>query len=46
MFVKQYPRWPTWTGRNAWDMSEYCRAAKLPVPRVWPDADDNLVTIA
>ncbi|WP_206326050.1 MULTISPECIES: phosphotransferase [unclassified Streptomyces] len=32
--------------RTAWDMSEYCRAARIPIPRVWPDADGELVTIA
>lgn len=32
--------------RSAWDMSEYCRAARIPVPRVWPDTDGDLVTIA
>ncbi|MFD8716863.1 phosphotransferase enzyme family protein [Streptomyces sp. NPDC059629] len=47
LFVKQYPSMADLdAARNAWDMSEYCRAAKLPVPRVWPDMDDNLVTIA
>ncbi|MDO0936560.1 phosphotransferase [Streptomyces sp. DG2A-72] len=47
LFVKQYPAMADLDeARNAWDMSEYCRAAKLPVPRVWPDADDNLITIA
>ncbi|WP_371659586.1 phosphotransferase enzyme family protein [Streptomyces sp. NBC_00280] len=47
LFVKQYPAMADLDeARNAWDMSEYCRAAELPVPRVWPDADDNLVTIA
>jgi homoserine kinase type II len=47
LFVKQYPAMADLDeARNAWDMSEYCRAAKLPVPRVWPDTDDNLVTIA
>ena len=47
LFVKQYPSMANLdAARNAWDMSEYCRAAKLPVPRVWPDVDDNLVTIA
>ncbi|MGW4991693.1 phosphotransferase enzyme family protein [Streptomyces mirabilis] len=47
LFVKQYPSMADLdAARNAWDMSEYCRAAKLPVPKVWPDADDNLVTIA
>ena len=47
LFVKQYPSMADLdAARNAWDMSEYCRAAKLPVPRVWPDVDDNLVTLA
>jgi homoserine kinase type II len=47
LFVKQYPSMADLdAARNAWDMSEYCRAAKLPVPRVWPDANENLVTIA
>ncbi|WP_405814187.1 phosphotransferase [Streptomyces sp. NBC_01390] len=34
------------TLRIALDMSEYCRAARLPVPRVHPDVDSYLVTIA
>jgi homoserine kinase type II len=47
LFVKQYRSMDDLdAARNAWDMSEYCRVAKLPVPRVWPDANDNLVTIA
>ncbi|MFD5629987.1 phosphotransferase enzyme family protein [Streptomyces sp. NPDC127072] len=47
LFVKQYPSMADLdAASNAWDMSEYCRAAKLPVPRVWPDVDDNLVSIA
>ncbi|UXX94209.1 phosphotransferase [Streptomyces sp. AD2-2] len=47
LFVKQYRATADLdAARNAWDMSEYCRAANLPVPRVWPDADDNLITIA
>ncbi|MFE6364093.1 phosphotransferase enzyme family protein [Streptomyces sp. NPDC057806] len=47
LFVKQYRAMDDLdAARNAWDMSEYCRAAKLPVPRVWPDTNDNLVTIA
>lgn len=32
--------------RVALDMSEYCRAARLPVPRVHPDMEGCLVTIA
>lgn len=32
--------------RAAWDMSEFCRAADLPVPRVWPDRDGDLVAIS
>lgn len=47
LFVKQYRSMADLdAARNAWDMSEYCRAAKIPVPRVWPDANDNLVTVA
>lgn len=47
LFVKQYRSMTDLDpARSAWDMSEYCRAARLPVPRVWPDADDNLVAIA
>ncbi|MGW6736259.1 phosphotransferase enzyme family protein [Streptomyces sp. NPDC055013] len=47
LFVKQYRSMDDLdAARNAWDMSEYCRAAKLPVPRVWADINDNLVTIA
>lgn len=47
LFVKQYPSMADLdAARAAWDMSEYCRAAKLPVPRVWPDVDGNLVAIA
>lgn len=34
------------TLRIALDMSEYCRAAQLPVPQVHPDMDGYLVTIA
>lgn len=32
--------------KTAWDMSEFCRAADLPVPRVWPDRDGDLVAIS
>lgn len=32
--------------RAAWDMSEFCRVADLPVPRVWPDRDGDLVAIS
>ncbi|MDN3025664.1 phosphotransferase [Streptomyces sp. S.PB5] len=32
--------------RAAWDMSEFCRAADLPVPRVWPDRDGDLVAVS
>lgn len=47
LHIKQYRR-PTTDdeqhARAAWDMSEYCRAADLPVPRVWPDRDGHLLT--
>ncbi|GAA3834508.1 hypothetical protein GCM10022403_079160 [Streptomyces coacervatus] len=32
--------------RSAWDMSEFCRAADLPVPRAWPGRDGDLVVLA
>ncbi|MEU9339563.1 phosphotransferase [Streptomyces sp. NPDC048290] len=32
--------------RAAWDVSEFCRAADLPVPRVWPDRDGDLVAVS
>ncbi|WP_435212000.1 phosphotransferase enzyme family protein [Streptomyces sp. bgisy034] len=31
---------------TAWDMAEYCRAGRIPVPRVWQDVDGDFVTIA
>ncbi|MEN8649097.1 phosphotransferase [Streptomyces sp. 21So2-11] len=47
LFVKEYASIADLdAARSAWDMSEYCRAAQLPVPRVWPDRDGNLVTLA
>ncbi|MGW2998711.1 phosphotransferase enzyme family protein [Streptomyces sp. NPDC001155] len=47
LYVKEYrPTADLEAARNAWDMSEYCRAARIPVPRVWPDEDGDLVTIA
>ncbi len=47
LFVKEYrPTADLAAARRAWNMSEYCRAARIPVPRVWPDADGDLVTIA
>ena len=47
LFVKEYRSTADVdAARTAWDMSEYCRAAQLPVPRVWPDTDSDLVTIA
>ncbi|MEU9245740.1 phosphotransferase [Streptomyces sp. NPDC048385] len=47
LFVKEYRSGADLeAARTAWDMSEYCRAARLPTPRVWDDADGNLVTIA
>ncbi|EST27424.1 phosphotransferase enzyme family protein [Streptomyces roseochromogenus] len=47
LYVKEYrPIADVAAARSAWDMSEYCRAARIPVPRVWPDVDGDLVTIA
>ncbi|MER6011530.1 phosphotransferase enzyme family protein [Streptomyces bluensis] len=47
LFVKEYrSNADLEAARTAWDMSEYCRAAGIPIPRVWDDADGNLVTIA
>ncbi|MFI6808236.1 phosphotransferase enzyme family protein [Streptomyces luteogriseus] len=47
LFVKEYrSSADVEAARTAWDMSEYCRAAGLPIPRVWDDKDGNLVTIA
>lgn len=47
LYVKEYRSTAdVAAARTAWDMSEYCRAARIPVPRVWPDVDGDLVTIA
>ncbi|MEW2399994.1 phosphotransferase [Streptomyces sp. NPDC046862] len=47
LFVKEYRSDADLdAARTAWDMSEYCRAAGVPIPRVWDDADGNLITIA
>ncbi|ANP53615.1 homoserine kinase type II [Streptomyces griseochromogenes] len=47
LFVKEYRSTADLdAARSAWDMAEYCRAARVPVPRVWPDVDGDLVTIA
>ena len=47
LFVKEYrSNADLEAARTAWDMSEYCRAARLPIPRVWDDEDGNLITIA
>ncbi|WP_327356346.1 phosphotransferase enzyme family protein [Streptomyces sp. NBC_01304] len=47
LFVKEYASSADVSAaRSAWDMSEFCRAADLPVPRVWPDRDGDLVAIA
>ncbi|OXY91909.1 phosphotransferase [Streptomyces diastatochromogenes] len=47
LFVKEYRSTADVdAARTASDMSEYCRAAQLPVPRVWPDRDGDLVTLA
>lgn len=47
LYVKEYQATAdVAAARTAWDMSEYCRAAILPVPRVWQDVDGDFVTIA
>lgn len=47
LFVKEYASTADVNAaRSAWDMSEFCRAADLPVPRVWPDRDGNVVSLA
>ncbi|MGW2702332.1 phosphotransferase enzyme family protein [Streptomyces sp. NPDC001340] len=47
LFVKEYASTADLdAARSAWDMSEFCRAADLPVPRVWPDRHGNLVALA
>ncbi|MEU9987857.1 phosphotransferase [Streptomyces sp. NPDC048045] len=47
LFVKEYRSTADVdAARTAWDMSEYCRAAQLPVPRVWPDMDGDLIALA
>ncbi|MFE7808742.1 phosphotransferase enzyme family protein [Streptomyces sp. NPDC057430] len=47
LFVKEYASAAAvHAARSAWDMSEFCRAADLPVPRVWPDRDGDLVAVA
>lgn len=46
-YVKEYPATADLEAvRTTWDMSEFCRAARLPVPRVWPDLDGNLLSMA
>lgn len=46
-YAKEYPATDDLEAvRTAWDMSEFCRAAGLPVPRVWPDLDGNLLSMA
>ncbi|MGQ4422785.1 phosphotransferase enzyme family protein [Streptomyces violaceoruber] len=47
LFVKEYGATVDLTAvKAAWDMAEYCRAAQLPVPRVWPDQDGSFVAVA
>ncbi|GHE11346.1 phosphotransferase enzyme family protein [Streptomyces alanosinicus] len=47
LFVKEYASTADLdAARSAWDMSEFCRAADLPVPRVWPDCHGNLIALA
>ncbi|WP_406177892.1 phosphotransferase enzyme family protein [Streptomyces sp. NBC_00996] len=47
LFVKEYASTADLdAARSAWDMSEFCRAADLPVPRVWPDRDGDLIALS
>ncbi|WP_327417614.1 phosphotransferase enzyme family protein [Streptomyces sp. NBC_01233] len=46
LYAKEYPATADLeAARAAWDMSEFCRAARLPVPRVWPDRAGNLLSL-
>ncbi|MEV0370597.1 phosphotransferase [Streptomyces sp. NPDC050636] len=46
IFVKQYltsadlPQ-----AKTAWTMSEFCRTAEVPTPRVWPNRDGEFLTL-
>lgn len=45
VFVKQYRALADLEhAQAAWNMSEFCRAARVPVPRVWPDRDGDVLT--
>ncbi|WP_149182686.1 phosphotransferase [Streptomyces sp. TRM49041] len=45
VFVKQYQAAADLEhAQAAWDMSEFCRAAQVPVPRLWPNRDGGVLT--
>ncbi|WP_172386666.1 phosphotransferase enzyme family protein [Streptomyces sp. MNP-20] len=45
IFVKQYRASADLRqARAAWAMSEFCRTAHVPTPRVWPNRDGDLLT--
>ncbi|MFG3041736.1 phosphotransferase [Streptomyces sp. NPDC048330] len=45
VFVKQYQAAADLEhAQTAWDMSEFCRAARVPVPRLWPNRDGDVLT--
>lgn len=45
VFVKQYQASADLEhAQTAWDMSEFCRAAQVPVPRLWPNRDGGVLT--
>ncbi|MGW1374732.1 phosphotransferase enzyme family protein [Streptomyces sp. NPDC002446] len=46
IFVKQYrTSADVRQAKTAWAMSEFCRAAHVPTPRVWPNRDGELLTL-
>ncbi|MET7713784.1 phosphotransferase [Streptomyces sp. NPDC005407] len=45
VFVKQYrPSADLEQAQTAWNMSEFCRTARVPVPRVWRSRDGEVLT--
>lgn len=47
LFVKEYASTANLdAARSALDMSEFCRAADLPVPKTWADRDGDLVALS
>lgn len=47
LFVKEYASTADLdAARSALDMSEFCRAADLPVPKTWADRDGDLVALS